>query len=465
MKSIFTVLLLFVLASALWAEDAWVFKKVLVKYDLPVDNAYGMHGVAVDPNGNIWFGMYNWPTDSILVDTTYVKVYGMRVVDPDGNELSFSPVNVLSGAVTDTLDNKRVGGIITDKDGNILFSTGGKIYRINYQTGEGMNVFDFPGYDYTLAKAGVDDNGNIYVGVVGKGYPVIILNPDFTVKGNAIDTLTGTYNRAIAVTPDGKDMYCGSTWMGLGVRHFHSDIPGVLPFTPVDTLGNAIIEGVFDTTMTVACDTTISGTDTTITCDTTYTYTPHEEKFWAEDVTMGPDGILYAADTQRDFGPKYRGSRYYAFDVATGQELYSIGEPEGDPDAGGIWNGRGLAWSADGNTMYMADFGYNQITVWEKQTGIHGDQPNALTTFELLQNYPNPFNPTTTIPFKLAKRSKVELNLYTLTGQLVKTLINEEMNAGPHQYNLNASKLASGTYIYQLKFNGKVQSKRMILVK
>jgi len=328
-----------------------------------------------------------------------------------------------------------------------------------------MNVFDFPGYDYTLTKAGVDENGNIFVGPVGKGHPVIILNPDFTVKGNAIDTLTGTYNRAIAVTADGKDMYCGSTWMGLGIRHFHSDIPGVLPFTPVDTLGNTIIEGVYDTTATVTCDTTISGTDTTITCDTTYTYAPHEEEFWAEDVSMGPDGILYAADTQRDFGPVYRGSRYYAFDVTTGQELYSFGEPEGDPNAGGIWNGRGLAWSADGNTMYMADFGYNQISVWEKQTGIHEDQPNALTTFELLQNYPNPFNPTTTIPFTLAKKSKVELNLYTLTGQLVKTLVNEEMNAGPHQYNLNASKLATGTYIYQLKFDGKTQSKRMILVK
>jgi len=463
---VFTILVVLLFVTLTFGQEAgWTFEKVLFQYDLEVSNSYGMHGVAVDPDGNIWTGMYNWPTDSIVTDTDTTYIYGCRIFDSDGNELDMSPVNILTGAVTDTITSS-CRGLATAHDGNILLSVAGKLYKINYQTGEGMAMYDYPEYTGSLTKAAVAEDGKIFIGTVGKGHPIKILNPDLTEIGNALEEYSGAYNRAVAVTSDGKDLYLGSTWVGIGIPHYHSDIPGVLPFAAVDTLGNAVIEGVYDTTMVVDCDTTINGSDTTITCDTTYTTSPHMEKFWAEDVTIGPDGNLYAADTQIDFGyTPYRGSRWWVFDLETGEELYSLGEPEGDPSSGGIWNGRGAAWSTDGTRMYLADFGYNNITVWKKATAIGDDQPHVLSTFELLQNYPNPFNPTTTIPYKLDKRAHVELTVYTTTGEKVVTLVNETKAAGTYEYKFDASSLASGMYIYNLKVDGKVRTKRMMLIK
>lgn len=465
MLRIFTILVL--LTGVVFADTGWTFEKVLYQTpDTEITNSYGMHGVAVDGAGNIWTAMHNFPTDSIVTATDTLHIYGCRVFSPDGTELAMSPVNILTGALVDTLTSSAKG-LATDHNGDILLSVAGGLYRINHLTGEGMNFYDYPEYTGSLTKAAVDENGNIYIGTVGKGNPVKILNPDFSEKGNAIEDFSSAYNRAVAVTPDGKDLYLGSTWNGMGISHFHSDIPGVLPHIIVDTLGYAVlIEGVIDTTEHVTFDTTIVGTDTTITSDTTYTYSDHVENMWPEDVTLSPDGKIYAANTQIDFGvTPYRGSRWWVYDQATGEELYSLGKPEGDPASGGVWNGRGAAWSADGTKMYLADFGYCNVTVWSSTVGIGEDTPHVLSTFELMQNFPNPFNPTTSIPYTLDKQAKVELKVFSVTGELVSTLLNEVKTSGEHNYMFDGSQLASGTYIYQLKIDNKVQSKRMILIK
>jgi hypothetical protein len=86
-------------------------------------------------------------------------------------------------------------------------------------------------------------------------------------------------------------------------------------------------------------------------------------------------------------------------------------------------------------------------------------------SFSLYQNYPNPFNPTTTIKFALPIDSKVKINVYNSLGQLVETLIDKEMQSGYHEVNFNASKLASGVYLYQLQANDYVSVKKMLLLK
>jgi len=417
------------------AQD-WAFESVLYDHGLPVSDGYGTHGIAVDPNGNIWFAMYNYPTDSlVLADTTIVR-YGPRVVDPSGNELAISPVDILTGAVAETLYSS-CRGMAADIDGNIILSVAGKVYRINYQTGEGMNMYDFPAFTGSLTKPAVAANGDIYVGTVGPGNPVKILNPDFTEKGNAIDALSGAYNRAVAVTPDGMDLYFGSTWNGIGIRHFHSDIPGLLQYTIVDTIGNFQIN------------------DTTV------------QNLWPEDVTLSPSGDkIYAANTQTEWSDSTHGSLWWVFDRATGDELYSLGIQKGDSLAGGIWNGRGAAWSPDGSKMYMADFGYNNVTVWVPVTNIvEKDNEIIAETFKLEQNYPNPFNPTTRIPFILHKAAHVNLKIFNTSGQLVSTLIDEKMNKGRYEQTFDGSQLASGVYFYRLVVEGELLSGRMILVK
>lgn len=85
--------------------------------------------------------------------------------------------------------------------------------------------------------------------------------------------------------------------------------------------------------------------------------------------------------------------------------------------------------------------------------------------FELYQNFPNPFNPTTTIRFALPSESVVNLSIYNVLGELIRTLINGSMKPGYHEFELNASLLSSGVYIYRIQAENFVQSKKMVIIK
>lgn len=93
------------------------------------------------------------------------------------------------------------------------------------------------------------------------------------------------------------------------------------------------------------------------------------------------------------------------------------------------------------------------------------DQISFPTEFKLEQNYPNPFNPSTVIKFAVPERSMITLKVYDIIGRDIATLINEEREAGWYEQSFDASKLASGIYIYRLSAGAKVFSKKMMLIK
>ncbi|MFA6469388.1 MAG: right-handed parallel beta-helix repeat-containing protein [Bacteroidota bacterium] len=95
--------------------------------------------------------------------------------------------------------------------------------------------------------------------------------------------------------------------------------------------------------------------------------------------------------------------------------------------------------------------------------------------FALEQNYPNPFNPETTIRYQLPKESSVNIVIYNILGQKVRTLINEHLSAGFYTLQWNGtdeygSGVSSGMYIYRIEAvsSGRqqyVSSKKMMFVK
>ncbi|MBS4036116.1 MAG: choice-of-anchor D domain-containing protein [Ignavibacterium sp.] len=93
------------------------------------------------------------------------------------------------------------------------------------------------------------------------------------------------------------------------------------------------------------------------------------------------------------------------------------------------------------------------------------------TEYTLYQNYPNPFNPTTTISYNLKEKSVVTLEIYDVLGSIIKTIANNEtQNAGRHTLiwngdNTEANPVSSGVYLYRLKANNFVETKKMILVR
>ncbi len=102
----------------------------------------------------------------------------------------------------------------------------------------------------------------------------------------------------------------------------------------------------------------------------------------------------------------------------------------------------------------------------QQPVGVNPTMANRLD-----QNYPNPFNPQTTISFSLRERGHVKLDVFNVNGELVRTLVDETMNAGEHdgirwdgRNNANQA-VSSGVYFYKLVTNNFSQTKKMVLLK
>ena len=95
------------------------------------------------------------------------------------------------------------------------------------------------------------------------------------------------------------------------------------------------------------------------------------------------------------------------------------------------------------------------------------NEPNveAPDKFLLYQNYPNPFNPATTIKFALPIEGRVKINVYSILGQLVETLVDKEMKSGNHEVKFNAKHLPSGIYLYRIESSSFTSVKKMVLLK
>ncbi len=92
---------------------------------------------------------------------------------------------------------------------------------------------------------------------------------------------------------------------------------------------------------------------------------------------------------------------------------------------------------------------------------------NAPMEFTLLQNYPNPFNPTTVIEYHLAEKSNVTLTLYDVLGKKVASVIDDEQDAGVHQFQFSSTRfqLSSGIYFYQLRAGRYSAQRKMVILK
>ena len=90
---------------------------------------------------------------------------------------------------------------------------------------------------------------------------------------------------------------------------------------------------------------------------------------------------------------------------------------------------------------------------------------NSPTEFALYQNYPNPFNPSTAIKFSLPQQSRVKIKVFNSLGQLVSSLIDEQMDKGYHEVRFDAVNFASGVYYYRIEAEDYTSIKKMLLIK
>ena len=134
-----------------------------------------------------------------------------------------------------------------------------------------------------------------------------------------------------------------------------------------------------------------------------------------------------------------------------------------------------IAVDGSGN-VYVT--GYSEGNKWSVyttikysgETGIVDEIINLPSTVYLGNNYPNPFNSSTTIQYTLPRNEYVRLSIYSISGQLVKTIENGVRSVGVHTESWNGTdargrSATSGIYFYRLEAGGETFVKKMVLMR
>ncbi|MBU1095930.1 MAG: T9SS type A sorting domain-containing protein [Bacteroidetes bacterium] len=113
-----------------------------------------------------------------------------------------------------------------------------------------------------------------------------------------------------------------------------------------------------------------------------------------------------------------------------------------------------VAGDTKNNIRLNADMAFRRASKtpgWSTFVTDVNENLNVPSEFTLSQNYPNPFNPSTTIKFGLPSASQVKVRVFNILGETVDVLVNQDMSAGFHSINWNATNLSSGIYFYSIE--------------
>lgn len=167
---------------------------------------------------------------------------------------------------------------------------------------------------------------------------------------------------------------------------------------------------------------------------------------WAQSLSPGGDGILIACSGM--------------------DGIFSISVSQNPPQILDSYDTPGTARraSASGELLYCAD--EMDLSLYGMWLGAPSfGQPLPLS-YDLFAPYPNPFNPSTNISFSLPVPTLVELAIYDLMGRSVSTLLNGRLSSGRHSFNWTPSpKIASGTYLINLKAEGRSSVRSLVYLK
>jgi len=189
-----------------------------------------------------------------------------------------------------------------------------------------------------------------------------------------------------------------------------------------------------------------------------------------EDITMTfyPDGD----------GPNVR-FNFTSFELTGYDKLYIFDGPgtssdqiAGSPFSGTDSPGEYTATGPDGSITFMfrsnpvfTDEGWAADIYSTAISGIDKTGYQVIDDYALLANYPNPFNPETVIQYQLPEMSRVQLNVYDVRGQKVRTLVNTRQAKGTYSITFSADGLSSGVYFYRLSAGDFNHMRKMILLK
>jgi len=141
-----------------------------------------------------------------------------------------------------------------------------------------------------------------------------------------------------------------------------------------------------------------------------------------------------------------------------------------DNDYGSAAGQTGSAGELNGGKLRYAAVDLEFQDVWIPEGSGSDDNTIAPNTAHLWQNYPNPFNPVTEIRYSLKEDADVNIEVYNIKGQKIRTLVNELKQAGDYYVTWegnddNRKPVSSGVYFYKMRSGKEVETRKMVLMK
>jgi len=397
------------------------------------------HGIAVDAEGKIWIQDF-YATGSLRSDST-VSVVDVSVFNPDGTEVEWSPIQQATvGETTHTFVQGR--GMSTGPNGDILIADGSTLILLDHTNGEAISIV-LPETGSSLTAPAVDAAGNVYIaGVVGGDlvkFDSNLENREVVVEG------VPAIGRTMEVSADGNTLYVPRFTANQMYIYERPNELQPFPTEPDSVLQNSDIESI--------------------------ALHPDNGQLWVSAANF----LRPAEDVLAEYTPNV----WYGYNTETWAREDSVawefhGEDPFGPDPEflpGDQVPRAITFNNDGSAVYIGAFrnaGANFPPVqWFTGVATSVDAPREQPEgYTLDQNYPNPFNPSTNIEFTLGQGGETTLKVYDISGREVATILSgQQLNAGSHTYNFDASNLSSGVYFYRLNSSGVQITRKMTLVK
>jgi hypothetical protein len=379
--------------------------------------------------------------------------------------VSFAPTTVNSFTNSALPSNTNPNGLMAAFWDDLDGSTGGQVFYKNYadksiiqyknwqiysNTSSSLNfqivlyrsgkiLYQYQNMTGTLTSASVgieNQTGTVGLGAAYNSNFVqnnlavqFQANPDWLTANNFSGTLYNGNSVAVGLSMSSVDLPLGTYTMDLIVNS--NDLA-----KPIDTVKISMIN-----TSDVPVElTSFAAVITSGTLKLTWNTATETNNFGFEVEKKGSDGLWSKSGFVKGLG------------TTTEQHNYQFIENQLKP---GKYSYRLKQLDLDGSFAYSNEVEVDLTTPGE---------------YALLQNYPNPFNPETKISYQLPIDSKVKIDLFSVTGQLVSALIDQPQSAGYYNFTLSANNLTSGVYLLRLSAvgsNGKAfsQTRKVTVLK
>jgi hypothetical protein len=190
------------------------------------------------------------------------------------------------------------------------------------------------------------------------------------------------------------------------------------------------------------------------------------------DITTpsNPQEVGYYNTPYYAYGVAIAGDYAYVADGGSGLRVIDISTPS-NPQEVGYYDTPSLAYevAVAGNYVYVADNSAGLQIYKNLLEGVE-EHKKEMPAIVLFQNEPNPFVKITHIKFQIPNKSRVRLKVYDLSGRLVKTLVDKEMDSGYYEIEWNGrnefgKKVGEGIYFYKLQVGKLKTVRKTILLK